>query len=148
MTLVEKKWEKVKSIVVPAYNRISGIRKILRWSRLNMCQGDDPFYSRNGLFMQMYCLNKMRILIGSDCRMDRAEPSKLRQYIIICSPTPWKRGKWASARSLRQKKRADLTIIHLFRVICFVTQYKSMQYIQMLLLQTYKKDSVFFNQHN
>ena len=93
--------------------------------------------------MQMYCLNKMRILIGSDCRMDWAEPSKLRQYIIICSPTPWKRGKWASARSLRQKKRADLTIIHLFRVICFVTQYISMYYIQMLLLQTYKKDSVF-----
>ena len=45
----------------------------------------------------------------------------LSTYIIMCSPTPLKRGKWASARSLRQKKRADLTIIHLFRVICFVT---------------------------
>ena len=69
--------------------------------------------------MQMCCLNKMRILIASDQNQQGSiVPST---YIIMCSPTPLKRGKWASARSLRQKKRADLTIIHLFRVICFVT---------------------------
>ena len=37
MTLVEKEWKNIESIVVLAYNRISGMQKALRWSRLNMC---------------------------------------------------------------------------------------------------------------